>query len=109
MRSIVLALALAALCSCSGPQKAPAPAPAVESAGLAYAQAHCASCHAVRADERYSPNPEATPFATLASTSGMTGYALAAWLRTSHPTMPNIIVEDARIEEVWDYMQTLKE
>lgn len=80
----------------------------VESAGYLYAKAHCAACHAIRPGERLSPDPDATPFALLAETPGMTGYALAAWLRSDHPSMPNLIVEDARIDEVWDYMQTLK-
>ncbi len=109
-------LALALLCAaaaCTPPQpavtSAPDALPADAPPGLVYAAQHCASCHAIRGDQLRSPHPGATPFRTIANTSGMTGYALTAWMRTSHPTMPNVVVESDRIEEVWDYMVTLKE
>ncbi|MEQ1611663.1 MAG: hypothetical protein ABL904_02840, partial [Hyphomicrobiaceae bacterium] len=59
-------------------------------AGQAYAQKICAECHAVLGSEEASPVARATPFKTVANTPGMTGTAIAVWLRTPHPTMPNL-------------------
>jgi mono/diheme cytochrome c family protein len=108
------ALSLLSLAACVAPeavgQTAPAPPrdPALDMPGYVYAAQHCAACHAIRGGERLSPNPDATPFEVVANTPGMTGYALTVWLNTSHPTMPNFIVESDRIEEVWLYMTTLR-
>jgi hypothetical protein len=46
-------------------------------AGLSFARAHCAECHAVTELEEKSPNPTAPTFGSVAKTSGMTGRALA--------------------------------
>jgi len=39
----------------------------------------------------------------------MTETALTVWLRTSHPTMPNIIVEPADMDNVIAYILSLKD
>jgi mono/diheme cytochrome c family protein len=62
--------------------------------GKAVATGICAECHAVLSGESTSPNPKATPFATVANTDGMTAIALTAWLQSTHPTMPNIKLSD---------------
>ena len=77
-------------------------------AGLAYARAHCAGCHAVRATDSMSPSPAAPPFASVAKTSGMTGRALAVWLETSHPTMPNLVVGQKDRDDVIAYIISLQ-
>jgi mono/diheme cytochrome c family protein len=115
-RLAVIVFALLAACASPptngrAPAAAPVAAPrdaSLDMPGYAYAAAHCAACHAIRRGEDLSPNPDATPFETIANTPGMTGYALTVWLNTSHPTMPNFIVEADRIEDVWAYMATLK-
>jgi hypothetical protein len=56
------------------------------------ANQYCAKCHAI-ADEDASPEHTAPRFKDVANTSGMTATALTVWLQTSHPTMPNIILE----------------
>ena len=38
----------------------------------------------------------------------MTGTALAVWMQTSHPTMPNIIVEKNDMLNVIAYILSLK-
>ena len=75
--------------------------------GKAYAESMCAACHAVGATIR-SPLPEAPPFSTIANTPGMTAIALNAWLHTSHPTMPNFVIDPARIDDLAAYIVTLK-
>ena len=77
-------------------------------AGAAYAKQVCAKCHAI---DRTGLSPELTapPFKDVANTPGMTGTALRVWLSTSHPTMPNIIVEPADMDKVIAYILSLKE
>jgi hypothetical protein len=50
------------------------------------------ACHAVHANEIDSRVEQATPFQIVADVSGMTPNALTAWLQTSHPTIPSIIM-----------------
>lgn len=77
-------------------------------AGATYAEQVCAACHAVLANETYSPLPEATPFQTIADTPGMTELALSVWLQSSHPTMPNIVLEQDDMRNVVAYIHSLK-
>ena len=76
-------------------------------AGRAYAEAVCAKCHAVLPGEDLSTEFGATPFQELAETPGMTEYALSVWLQTSHPTMPNIILEQDDMRNVVAYIRSL--
>jgi mono/diheme cytochrome c family protein len=68
----------------------------------------CSECHAVRSGDGYSPNPEAPPFEVVAETHGMTRRAITVWLQTSHPTMPNIMVEAGDRDDVAAYIMSLK-
>ena len=77
-------------------------------AGHDYARAHCAECHAVEAAADFSPDLSAPPFANVANTPGMTERALAVWLQTSHPTMPNLIIPPADRDNVIAYIMSLK-
>lgn len=77
-------------------------------AGAAYAAEVCAACHAVATDDLASPLPEATPFQTIADTPGMTELALTVWLQSSHPTMPNIVLEQDDMRNVVAYIRSLK-
>jgi mono/diheme cytochrome c family protein len=76
--------------------------------GSAFALKHCAECHAVKPDEAHSPNPKAPSFTSVAKTSGMTGRALAVWLDSSHPTMPNFILRTEQRDNVIAYIMSLK-
>jgi mono/diheme cytochrome c family protein len=77
-------------------------------AGAAYAERVCAACHAVLANEQYSPLPDAPTFQSVADTPGMTELALSVWLQSSHPTMPNIILTQDEIRNVVAYIHSLK-
>ena len=77
-------------------------------AGAAYAKQYCANCHAI-ADEDASPEHTAPRFKDVANTSGMTATALTVWLQTSHPTMPNIILEPNDMSNVVAYILSLKD
>ena len=77
-------------------------------AGGAYAQTVCAQCHTINGAEP-SPEPTAPPFEVVANTPGMMGTALAVWLTTSHPTMPNIVLEPQDLDNVIAFILTLKD
>lgn len=77
-------------------------------AGAAYAGEVCAACHAVLANEQHSPLPQAPTFQSVADTPGMTELALSVWLQSSHPAMPNIILEQDDMRNVVAYIRSLK-
>ena len=75
-------------------------------AGFEYAQQVCSVCHGISAER--SPLPKATRFREVADRPGVTGTALRVWMETSHPTMPNIIVEKQDMLNVIAYILSLK-
>ena len=77
-------------------------------AGAAYAGQVCAACHAVLPNEEISPLPQAPTFQSVADTPGMTELALTVWLQSSHPTMPNIILERDDLRNVAAYIRSLE-
>lgn len=77
-------------------------------AGAAYAEQVCSVCHAVLPNEQYSPLPEAPTFQSVADTPGMTELALSVFLQSSHPTMPNIVLEQDDMRNVVAYIRSLK-
>jgi mono/diheme cytochrome c family protein len=77
--------------------------------GLAYAQRICAECHNVLPSDAASPNRLAPPFKKIANTPGMSITALTVWSRTSHPTMPNLIIERNDMDDLIAYILSLKD
>ena len=77
-------------------------------AGAAYAREVCAACHAVLANEQISPLPQAPNFQSVADTPGMTELALTVWLQSSHPTMPNFILDPDDLRNVVAYIRSLR-
>ena len=75
--------------------------------GLRLAQSQCNECHLVEGRGR-SPNANAPAFEQIANTAGMTSGALIAALRTSHKTMPNIIIKDADVGDLVTYILSLR-
>jgi mono/diheme cytochrome c family protein len=76
--------------------------------GLKFALTHCAECHAVKDSDAKSPNPSAPSFASVANTRGISGRALAVWLQTSHPTMPNLVIGTEDRNNVIAYIMSLR-
>jgi hypothetical protein len=66
------------------------------------------SARAVTPFRRAVSNPKAPRFREVADTPGITGTALRVWIETSHPTMPNIIVEKDDMLNVIAYILSLK-
>jgi len=77
-------------------------------AGATYAEQVCADCHAVLANEQISPLAEAPTFQSVADTPGMTEMALTVWLQSSHPTMPNIVLNPDDLRNVVAYIRSLE-
>ena len=103
LRPLLLAVALAALAS---PALAQPVGDAARGSGLA--RSDCAGCHAVGRGPAASPNPMAPRFSSVADTPGMTDRALRVWLQTSHPTMPNYILNRDDTDDIVAYILSLK-
>ena len=85
----------------------PGGASADPAAGKALAQKWCAECHSTGGD-RLSPNLAAPTFAELAAEPSITEYTLRAFLRTPHETMPNIKFTPEQMDDIVDYIISLK-
>jgi len=68
--------------------------------GFRLARVQCAECHLVTAPPT---------FEHIANISGMTSMALTAALRTSHGTMPNVIIPSSDISDLVVYILSLKQ
>ncbi|MGE0056325.1 MAG: c-type cytochrome [Hyphomicrobium sp.] len=79
------------------------------SAGLKYAKSVCAECHGVEARDKASPDDKAPTFKAISNTSAMTGRALAVWLQSPHPSMPQIIVPPEKRDDVIAYILSLND
>ncbi|MBQ0822849.1 hypothetical protein KBI52_21920 [Microvirga sp. HBU67558] len=55
-----------------------------------------------------SPRRQAPPFERIAQVPGMTTTALTVALRTSHETMPNIMLEPKDLRDVTAYITSLR-
>jgi len=75
-------------------------------AGHVYAETYCSKCHSIGAGP--SPLPQAPRFKDVAEQSGVTAMSLQAFLQSSHPTMPNIIIEPEDMQNVIAYILSLK-
>jgi mono/diheme cytochrome c family protein len=76
--------------------------------GRTYAQAHCGECHGIESADEISPDFNAPNFIAIANTPGMTARALAVWLQTSHPNMPNFMIPDEQKDNVIAYIMSLR-
>jgi mono/diheme cytochrome c family protein len=79
-----------------------------KAAGRTYAQAHCGECHGVESADEVSPDFNAPNFIAVANTPGMTARALAVWLQTSHPNMPNFMIPAEQKDNVIAYIMSLR-
>jgi len=77
--------------------------------GLAYATANCAECHGILAADQTSPRRGVATFKKIAETPGMTGTAIAVWLQTSHPTMPNFLISPEDRADIVAYILSLRD
>ena len=80
-----------------------------EQRGRAFAQAHCARCHAIGKSGESSFKP-APPFRTLHLHYPIEslGEALAEGIVTGHPEMPQFELEPRQIHDLLSYLKTLE-
>lgn len=99
------------LLTCATILASPAAAQEIGDAALGriFVQQVCAECHAVMPGDEDSPDPMATPLEAVARTPGMTATALFVHLQTSHPTMPNFVIEPEDSRNILAYVLSLKE
>ena len=78
-------------------------------AGHEFAQHACKACHVV---DPIAASPRLVeigpPFREIANTSGMTTTALRAFLTSSHPKMPNLILSPQDMDDVIAYILSLR-
>jgi mono/diheme cytochrome c family protein len=106
--------ALIAALLTTGPTAAPAQIggdlPGDPAAGRTLAEQVCWACHVI---PDYEPPtfeaPGAQPFEELAADSAVTGMALHAFLRSSHPTMPNFVFSDEELTNIIAYILSLRD
>jgi mono/diheme cytochrome c family protein len=108
MKFIVAAAGVAAFAIVGTASGAHAQSAGDAAKGRAFAQQICSECHNIEKGQRPSPNGLAPNFETIAGTPGLTAIALTAALRTSHRTMPNIIIPDDDLRDVVAYVLSLK-
>ena len=83
--------------------------PGNSEAGRVYAREVCSPCHAVTAEQASQRRIVIAPdFQTIANTSGMTATALRAFLQTSHPKMPNLVLTPEQSADVIAFMLSLR-
>ena len=77
--------------------------------GKAYAQAHCARCHAIGRSGRSAFEP-APPFRSLHLRYPVEtlGEALAEGINTGHPAMPEFVLDPDQIHDLLSYRKTLE-
>ena len=78
------------------------------SQGLLIAEERCAGCHDITRGAEYSPTFGAPTFEQIAITPGMTATALSATLKTSHRTMPNLMLSSEELSNITAYILNLK-
>jgi mono/diheme cytochrome c family protein len=77
------------------------------SPGKDLAERWCSQCHALEPN-RVSPNSKARPFPQLAAEPSVTPYSLRVLLRSPHASMPNLMLNPEQMDEITDYIMSLK-
>lgn len=72
-------------------------------AGRRLAEGVCLQCHSADSGPKRAPT-----FAAVAAMPSTTAQALGVFLKTSHPTMPNIMLSDNERDDVIAYILSLR-
>ena len=75
--------------------------------GSALAEHWCSQCHGVRPNEA-SASPKAPRFSEIAAEPSATERSLRVFLRTPHVNMPNLILQPDDIDDLVDYILSMK-
>jgi len=82
-------------------------ATAAELRGRILSQQWCAQCHGVGLNQS-SANPDAPSFSAIAVEPSATEFSLRTFLRVPHPTMPNFILKPEDVDDLVEYIISLK-
>lgn len=80
--------------------------PGSVSAGHRLAEAWCKDCHAVGA--RPAAAKAALDFTAIANQPSTTALSLKVFLKTSHPSMPNLVIAPDEADDLVNYILSLK-
>ena len=75
--------------------------------GKSFAATNCAECHAIEGKNAISPNPDAPSFYAVSAMPSTTRMSLEVWMKSTHPTMPNLILSAEEIDNVVAYILSL--
>jgi cytochrome c len=78
-----------------------------KSTGKVLAEQRCSQCHGVKRGEK-SPYAAVPSFSDVADEPSLTEYTLRVFLRTPHPTMPNLIIKPDEMDDIVSYIVSLK-
>ncbi len=76
-------------------------------AGHGLAQAWCEECHVIEATPTLRTT-SAPDFADIANRPSTTALSLKVFLRTNHPSMPNIVIAPDQTDDLVNYILSLK-
>jgi mono/diheme cytochrome c family protein len=77
--------------------------PGDAAAGKRLADATCAGCHSAPVGPRRAPD-----FRAIAAMPSTTALSLGVFMRTSHPTMPNVMLTPTELDDVISYILSLR-
>ena len=77
--------------------------------GHELARAWCADCHGVERGQLKGPRAGVPSFAAIVDHPATTELTARAFLQTPHPTMPNLKLSPAEIDEIVAYIMSLRE
>ena len=72
------------------------------------AEERCGGCHGTARGAEYSPTFGALTFEQIALMPGMTATVLSAMLKTSHRTMPNLMLSTDELANITAFILSLK-
>jgi mono/diheme cytochrome c family protein len=76
--------------------------------GAAVAQQVCAQCHDIGAGSGPVIHAGAPTFVSVIEKPETTAEGLAAWLKSSHPSMPHYVFNDAEVADLVAYIMSLR-
>ena len=76
-------------------------------AGRTIANALCVDCHAIEAGATSSSDTKAPPFAAFVTHEKLTSTAIAGWLTSSHPAMPDFALTAEQRADLIAYIKSL--
>lgn len=75
--------------------------------GRAFAEAKCASCHAIEPGAKSSPEALAPPFAQMITSNKLSVAEIEGWLVSSHKHMPAVTVPPEARADLVAYIKSL--